>query len=129
MDEEDLDNLLLQPLDHLELTKIDAGMLRPATLAQALWGTTRLDLERQLLALHPAVPPTFDLADYRALERSTQRVLMLLQNRAVARLFARMTSNLFAATNPPVVIGSIKYTEIEARHEIVRRAIQYLEGR
>jgi hypothetical protein len=129
MNEEDLDKFLLQPLDHLELTKIDARMRRSATLAQALWGKTLQDLERQLVAPHPALPPTFDLADYRELERSTQRVLVLLKSERVARLLAAMNSTFVAAMKSTVIIGTTKYTEMEARHEIVRRAIEYLEGR
>jgi len=119
MNEDDLERLLLRPLDDLELTKIDARARRSATLAEALWGKTPRDLERQLLAVHPELPPRFQLADYRALERSTQRTLLLLKKPKVARLFSVWSSS--------AKIGNTQYTEMEARLEIVRRAIRHLE--
>jgi crotonobetainyl-CoA:carnitine CoA-transferase CaiB-like acyl-CoA transferase len=121
MDEEELDRFLLQPLNPLELTKADVRMRRTAALAEALWGKTRHDLERQLLAARVVLAPAFELADYLALEQSTRRVLVLLKNDRVARLFATMNSTM--------TVGTATYTEVEARCEIVRRAIQQLEGR
>jgi len=121
MDEEELDRFLLQPLNPRELTKADVRMRRSAALAEALFGKTRHDLERQLSSAHPELPPGFDLTDYRELGRSTQQVLLAMENPRVARVFAAMKST--------VTVGTTSYTEMEARCEIVRRAIQQLEGR
>jgi hypothetical protein len=98
--------------------RIDARGRRFATLGSALWGKTVDDLERNLLAPHPEIPLGFDLADFQELQLMAQRILLYLSNPRSA----------WISTLPPrtIIVGSARYTEWEARCEIVRRAIEHL---
>jgi hypothetical protein len=94
------------------------------TLGLALWGRTPEDLQRQWLASHPDIPPGFDLADLRELLQWAAQMnsaLVLLQ-----RMRGLPPSVL---SSPPVYVGTRGLTVWEARCEIVRRAIVYLEDR
>jgi hypothetical protein len=94
------------------------------TLGVALWGKTSQETQRQLLASHPQMPPGFDLADFRKLLQLTAKLA------SAVLVLQRMRGGL-PSTLPPasVFIGSQGLTLWEARCEIVRRAIEYLEGR
>jgi hypothetical protein len=94
------------------------------TLGSALWGRTSDDLQRQLLAPHPEIPPGFGLADFRKLLQWTAQMTS-------AVLAAKRLRGLSPAVlSPPTVfVGTQGFTMWEARREIVRRAIDYLEKR
>jgi hypothetical protein len=94
------------------------------TLGPALWGRTPEDLQRRLLASHPDIPPGFDLADLREL------LQWAAQLNSVLVLFQRMRGLAPSVlSSPPVYVGTQGLTVWEARCEIVRRAIDYLENR
>ena len=93
------------------------------TLGVALWGRTADDLQRQLLAPHPEIPVGFELADFQALHRTVQMIVTALHDPQLARL------SLAALRPPPISVGADQFTGWEARCEIVRRAIEYLESR
>jgi hypothetical protein len=94
------------------------------TLGSALWGRTSEDLQRQLLAPHPEIPSGFDLADFRKLLQWTAQM-------SSAVLAVQRMRGLSPAVLPPaaVFVGTHGFTMWEARCEIVRRAIDYLEKR
>lgn len=89
---------------------------RLPALALALFGRTPEYLRRQLLAGTPKIPPGCTLADLKLLERQTK---VMLEHPSKFGWFA----------NEAVVIGSQSRSSIEARCEIVRRAIEHLERR
>jgi hypothetical protein len=94
------------------------------TLGVALWGKTSEDVQRQLLASHPEIPAGFDLADFRKLLQWTAKMASAVL--ALQRIRAVPPSIL---PPPTVFVGSQGLTLWEARCEIVRRAIEYLEKR
>jgi hypothetical protein len=118
MDEQEFDSLFSVPFGTEDAMRIDARGRRFATLGSALWGKTVDDLERNLLAPHPEIPLGFDLADFQELQLMAQRILLYLSNPRSA----------WISTLPPrtIIVGSARYTEWEARCEIVRRAIEHL---
>jgi len=93
------------------------------TLGVALWGKTSEDVQRQLLASHPEIPAGFALADFRKLLQWTAKLAS-----AVLALH-RMRGVPPSIPSPTVFVGSQGLTLWEARCEIVRRAIEYLEKR
>jgi hypothetical protein len=128
MDEEEFDSLMkLRPFGTEEAARWESQLRRnirlSMTLGSALWGRTSGDLQRQLLAPHPEMPGGFDLVDFRELLRWT----------------AGMTSAVLAAqrrgfspsalSSPTIFVGTQDFTTWEAKCEIVRRAIEYLESR
>jgi hypothetical protein len=97
----------------------DARMRRSMSLGMALWGRTAEDLQRQLNAPHPEIPSGFDLHDFGELQRRVEMVARSLSNPRILRLARSVASSAtFAAL-----------TTWDARLEIVRRAVEYLEGR
>jgi hypothetical protein len=94
------------------------------TLGVALWGKTSEDAQRQLLASHPNIPAEFDLADFRKLPQWTAKTASAVL--ALQRMRDVPPSIL---PSPSVFVGSQGLTLWEARCEIVRRAIEYLEKR
>jgi len=101
----------------------DVQLRRGMTLGIALWGSTLDDLRRQLLAPSPEIPPGFELADFRELERSAQEILAGLSDPR----FASLSQSHLAFSSHTIVVGIQRFTAWEARCEIVRRAIDYLE--
>jgi hypothetical protein len=91
---------------------------RCTRLALVLWGGTPDDLRRQLLAPSPELPPGFDLSDFRQLMRRS------------APVESNNSRYAWASPSPPptILVGSQRFTLWEARYEIVRRAIEYLES-
>jgi hypothetical protein len=120
MDQQEIDSYSQLPFRSEDAARQDA-LLR--TLGFALWGTTADELKRQLLAPHPAVPSDFALSDFRELLKVSARmsaVDLQYPNYAWARsvpFYSAMIS-----------IDDQQLTASEARLEIVRRAIEYLES-
>lgn len=116
MDEEEFDALIHpRPFGTEDAKRADLQYRRSISLAGTLWSKTAHDLRRQLLAPSPEIPSGFGLADFEGLLRITEP------------LAAAMSGMAFASE--AIVIGTQKYTEWEARCEIIRRAIKYLENR
>ena len=123
MDEEEFDSLLnSRPFTAKDAAVADAQLRRRVTLAIALWGRTLDDLQRQLLAPYPAIPAGFDLADFRELHRSLQNISDGLSNPRHA-LLTRLP-----VLSQVISVGTQRFTAWEARYEIVRRAIEYMEN-
>jgi hypothetical protein len=78
-------------------------------------------LQRQLLAVHPEIPSGFNLDDLRDLERDAQVISSCLSEPRFAWL-SHLTFCYWV-----ISAGTQNFTEWEARCEIVRRAIKYLE--
>jgi len=110
MDEREFDALLpLRPYASGDFAQAEARSRRSTALGMTLWGRTAADLERQLLAPHPEIPSGFDLADFYDLLHYTQLIVKALNDPGRKSLFP--------------------FADWEARCEIVRRAIDYLERR
>jgi hypothetical protein len=88
-------------------------------LALALWGGSSADLQCQLLAPSPGIPSGFDSADFQELFRHLQIASVGLND-------PRKTW-AYPGPVPTIVVGSERFTLWEARCEIVRRAIEYLD--
>ncbi len=124
MDEEEFDSLMQsRPFGMYDAARVDARFRRRATLAAALWGRTSEDLQRQLFAPYPEIPFGFELADFRELQRSVQTISGRLNDPRYAWLSALL------APSWTIVVGTERFTVWEARCEIVRRAMEYLEKR
>jgi hypothetical protein len=120
MDEEEFDSLLqLRPFGTEEARQLDLRMRRKATLATALWGKTLDELKRQLLEGTPQIPAGFDLTDLRELLQSTEQLASALRNPR-----NELASRLALASRTILVRGE-RYTEWEARCEVIRRAIEH----
>jgi hypothetical protein len=116
MNEEDFDSSMeARPFGTAEVMHAEAELRRCVALGVALWGRTSHDLQRQLLAPHPQIPAGFDLADLRKLQRSVQII-------STASWLPRST-----LSSPMIFVGAQRFTTWEARAEIVRRAIEYLD--
>ena len=118
MTEDEFDSLIpgrpLRPEDIVE-NAADAGRL--TMLGLALWGRTLADLARRFEAPYPEIPPGCTLADLRSLERHLQRLSIAAGKPESAWLgpLLHFSWNMTAEA-------------MEARLEILRRAIEYLEG-
>jgi hypothetical protein len=124
MHEEEFDALIQsRPFGTEDARRVDLRLRRSKSLATTLWGKTPDDLRRQLLTRSPEIPSGFDLADFRELLRTTERLLAEMKSPR-NDLISRM-----AIASQTIVIGTQRYTEWEARCEITRRAIRYLENR
>jgi hypothetical protein len=97
---------------------------RCAMLATLLFGRTPDHLRRQLLASHPEIPSGYDLADFHDLQRHLKMVTAALNNPRNSWL-----SPLGTAAFGLIEVGSQQLSIWEARIEILRRAIRYLENR
>jgi hypothetical protein len=118
MNEEEFDSAMGgAPFGTADAQRAEAEWRRSLSLGVALWGRTADDLQRQLLAPHPEIPSGFNLAELRRLLTSTQII-------ASAAWLPRS-----ALASPIVVAGERTFTAWEARCEILRRAIEYLESR
>jgi hypothetical protein len=100
------------------------GMTLLSTLGVALWGKAESEAQRQLLKSHPEIPPGFALADFRELLRVCAQ--MLEANNAIHK---SMGLSHLLPHSQTIVVGSERFTLWEARCEIVRRAVSYLENR
>jgi hypothetical protein len=123
MEEEQFDSLMpSRPFGREDAIRADVQLRRRMTLAIALWGRTLDDLQRQLIAPIPEIPPGFDLADFRELQRSTQEISAGLRDPRFASL------GHLAFSSQAVFIGTQRFTVWEARCEILQRAIAYFEN-
>lgn len=96
---------------------------RCGTLGALLFGRTPDDLRRQLLASHPEIPTGYDLADFRDLQRHLELVTGALGDPRNTWL-----SPLRTAALGVIEVGTQRLSVWEARLEILRRAIDYLEN-
>jgi hypothetical protein len=127
MDEQELDSSMAWlPFGTKDAKRMEDQARRTAALGLALWGKTDDDLRRQLLAPHPEIPSGFDLADYRELQKSYRLIAACLAGRH--RSWVSGMPGIRNLLSPLVVIGTERLTAFEARCEIVRRAIEFLEG-
>ena len=125
MKEEDFDALTQgRPYGTKDAMRAEAQLRRIFTLGAALWGRTPADLQRQLLAPHPEIPSGIGLTDLRELLCSVEVMLAAFHDDKKA-----MTSLSIALSSPTISIGAQQFTSWEARCEIARRAIKYLEKR
>lgn len=104
-----------------DAARADARFRRCAALAAALYGISAEKLARQLLAPAPDIPPGFALDDFRELERNLQNLSRLAARHAAIPLHSRLSQT--------ISVGAQRLTVLEARCEIVRRAIEFLERR
>jgi hypothetical protein len=130
MNEEEFDALMKsRPFGTEDLarweTELHASTSLVGTLGVALWGKTFGDAQRQVLASHPEIAAGFDLPDFRTLLQWTAKMAS-----AVSAL-QRMRGLPSSIPPAPKVFGGSQghLTLWEARCEIVRRAIEYLEKR
>lgn len=124
MDEEEFDALFSsRSFGTLDALREDARWRRCATLGTLLFGRTPEDLRRQLLASHLEVPTGYDLADFRDLQRHLEMVSGALSNPRNSWL-----SPLGTAAFGVIEVGTQRLSVWEARLEILRRAIAYLEN-
>ena len=122
MNEEEFDSLIQgRPFESADVRLLETQAGRCTALGVALWGKTVDDLHRQLLAPYPEVPSGFDLTDFRKLQEWVQ----LISTRSNDLRFAWLPR--FAHSSSTISVGTQQFTEWEARGEIVRRAIEYLE--
>lgn len=103
--------------------RADGRARRATALGIALWGRNAADLERQLAAPRPEIPAGFDLADFRDLLRSASAISEAVGDprRQWMHSLAQSSATVWARGQP--------LTTWEARCEVVRRAIEYLEKR
>jgi hypothetical protein len=92
---------------------------RLPALALALWGRTPEDLRQLLLAATPKVPRGCSLAHLKLLEQQAKQ--FLTATRKSPSTFGRYAHEVIA-------IGSQTFSVPEGRCEVVRRAIEHLEG-
>jgi hypothetical protein len=86
---------------------------RGIVLAGKLWGITIERLQSQLLAPHPQIPGGYDIADFQRLAS--------FPGHAFLHAFWPLTPNI------AFMVGTRRFTVVEARQEIVRRAIESFE--
>jgi hypothetical protein len=118
MDEEELDSWMhSRPFKSEDAGRAELEAGRLTALGVALWGRTSADLQRQLLAPHPEIPHGVDLDELRKLQRSAQEIVDALNDSR------RPWLHSLARTSAIISVGNQRFTEWEARLEIVRRAI------
>jgi hypothetical protein len=122
MNEEEFDSSLhSRPFGTADTVRAEAQLRRSIVLGIALWGRTCEALERQLLAPHPQIPSGFDLSDFQNLQQNVQTISAALGDPRFAWLPRSVLSR------PTIFVDTQSFTMWEARCEIVRRAIEYLE--
>lgn len=125
MGEQEFDDLFSsRPFGTEDAKREAARWGRCGTLAALLFGRNPDDLRRQLLASHPEIPTGYDLADFHDLQRHLELVTSALSDPRNTWL-----SPLRTAAFGAIVVDTQRLSVWEARLEIVRRAIDYLENR
>ena len=125
MDEQEFDALFSSgPFGTRDALREDARLGRCATLGALLFGRTPDDLRRQLLASHPEIPAGYDLADFLGLQKRLEMITCALRDSRNTWL-----SPLASAAFDVIELGTQRLSVWEARLEILRRAINYLENR
>ncbi len=112
-----------RPFGTLDTSQAEDQLRRCIALGAALWGGKSDDLQRQLLAPHPEIPSGFELMDFFKLRQNLQIISAAPGD---ARFDWLPRSVLFS---PAILVGTQIFTMWEARCEIVRRAIEYLNER
>lgn len=124
MTEEEFDSLMLsRPFrrEDLRQAEIEAG--RFTTLALALWGRTPADLANRLDPPRLQIPAGYRLDDLLRLQHYLQRLSAEASKPQNGWLTPLTLSSL------GMIAGSPRISEgLEARLELVRRAIEYLEN-
>ncbi len=124
MDEEEFDAMMgARPWRLEDAKRLEGQWSRSATLGIALWGKTSADLQRQLLAPYPEIPSGFALADFRDLLRTATNLARLSRDPRYSAIAA------MGHSSATITVGTEQFTAWEARCEVVRRAIEYLEKR
>ena len=122
MNEEEFDSLIHgRPFGPADVRLLETQAGRCTSLGVALWGRTSDDLQRQLQAPYPEIPSGSELADFRKL----QQWVRVVSERSGDPRFAWLPH--LALSSSTISAGTRRFTEWEARSEIVRRAIEYLE--
>lgn len=107
--------------------KFEQKLERLATLGLALWGRTPDELRRQLTAEHPTIPTGCSITDLQDLLGQARTLLSAYRTADHnVRIFLNRT---LKAEGDVIEIGSESFTVLEARHEVARRAIEWLENR
>ncbi|HLH20503.1 MAG TPA: hypothetical protein VKX45_24965 [Bryobacteraceae bacterium] len=129
MDEHELDSLLGRARSFGIKDAIDAETRsrRLTALGVALWGRTGADLQRQLTARHPQIPAGFTLDEFRALQRMAEAISARLKDARGGWLWSSLTAK--DQVSSAISAGTRTFPAWEARCEILRRAIEYLESR
>jgi hypothetical protein len=123
MNEEEFDSSMnSRPFGTADAMRAETQSRRCMALGLALWGKTSEDLQRQLLAPHPEIPPGFDLTDFQKLQETVQVISAASDDPRFAWL---PRSILYS---PTIFVDAQRFTLWEARTEIVRRAVEYLDG-
>jgi len=126
MDEQEFDGLFSsRPFGTQDAKREDARWRRCATLGALLFGRTTDGLRRQLLTSHPEIPPGYDLTDFRDLQKHMEMVNSSLNNPRNNWLSPLMRGAAFGV----IEVGTERLSVWEARLEVIRRAIDYLENR
>lgn len=127
MKEEEFNSFIqARPFTSADARQLEAKQLRSANLGRALWGRTPADLQRQLLASHPEIPAGFELADFLDLLQNTQAIAAWVASASNGDpKYSWFPSHLMAS--PTIKVGAQQYMLWDARCEVVRRAIEYLE--
>lgn len=123
MNEDDLSSIGWRPFGTKDAKHWVAHLGRCAPLAEVLWGRNPADLERQLERSIPEMPVGFEIADYRFLFRLSSQYASLDVS-APRNAWLRRLSWEFSGQ---FRVGREGLTPWQARHEIVLRAIEYLE--
>ncbi len=122
MDEHEFDSLRdWQPFRPETLGRFEAQAGRVTGLAVALWGNTPADLQRQLTGRYPKLPKSVDLADLHKLLAYAHRFEMLLEKNG------SLWPLLRGAQATQIEVGGRLFNIWQARTEVVRRAIEFLE--
>lgn len=130
MDEQEFDaRFPCRPFGREDFQRADAQWGRCATLAAALFGRTPDDLRRQLVASHPDIPSGFSLTDFLDLQRHVETIAGLVLIGPSNPRMAWMAAWSARMALMTIAVGTQSFTVWEARCEIVRRAIEYLESR
>ena len=124
MNEEEFDSLRSwRPFRNEDLARTEAEAGRCTMLGLALWGRTSADLQRQLSFPYPEIPSGCELADLRKL----QRIALGMATAGTTPQKAWLSP--LSLPSQIIFLGTHRLTVWEARGEIVRRAIEYLEKR
>lgn len=124
MNEEEFDSSITARLFRREdFTRAEAEAGRFTTLGLALWGSTPGHLQRQLEAPYPEIPLGCQLSDLRRLQLYLQRLSTAVRNPRNTWL------GPLALSSMQILAGAQRLSGLEARSEIVRRAIEFLEKR
>ncbi len=107
----------MPPWTYSDFQRESGALARALPLSAELWGDPET-LRRRLLAAFPEVPAGLGLPELRVLERLARLGLRFGDRRAAQRI----------PKGSMVIINGRPFTLWEARYEIVRRAIEFLEG-